>query len=117
MAIPRQADRRIRSGGRVNILLYGSARDGGVFHLVDPVILFRFLIFDRFRPVHIQEFDNLIAVNPYFIISLFLRLIEDKLHPKMKMGIVDIVGVFRPAVPGAPQIADHVACLDDAAFL
>lgn len=35
----------------------------------------------------------------------------------MKVGFVDVVGVFGAAVSGAAQVADDVAGLDDAAFL
>ncbi len=35
----------------------------------------------------------------------------------MQMRFVDVVCVFRAAVAGAAQIADHITGLDDAAFL
>ena len=35
----------------------------------------------------------------------------------MEMGRVDVVGVFRGAVSGAAQVADHVPSLDVAALL
>lgn len=84
--------------------------------MVDPVIFLGFLIFDGFGPVHGQKLDNFITVDPDFIISFFLGFIKNQLYSKMKVGVIDIIGILCAAVSGTSQISDYIACLDDTAF-
>ena len=66
--------------------------------------------------VHPQEFYQLITVDPDLVVPFLLGLVEDQLEAEMEMGRVDVVGVFRGAVSGSAQIADHISGSDHAAF-
>ncbi len=90
------------------------AGNGGVFHVQHPRIFPGFRILYGFRPVQLQKLYNLIAVDPDFMISILLGFIKDQLHAKVQMRFFNVVGVFRAAVAGAAQIADHISGLDDA---
>ncbi len=70
------------------------------------------------RAVQLQKLDKLVAVDPDFIVSLFLGFVEDELETEMQMWLVDVVGIFCTAVAGAARmITDHITGLDDASFL
>ena len=51
------------------------------------------------------------------MIAVLLGFIKNKLQAEMKMGLIDIVGVFRTAVAGSAEIADDVSGLDNTPFL
>ena len=85
--------------------------------MIDPVIFFGFLVFDGFRTVHGEKLDQLIAVNPDFIVALFLGFIEDQLQAKVQVRFIDVVGVFRTAVAGPAKVTDDIPGLYDASFL
>ena len=71
----------------------------------------------RLAAVHGQEFDQLVAADPNFVVSVLLGLVEDQLQTEVQVGFVDVVGVLRAAVSGASQVADHVAGLHVAPLL
>lgn len=104
--------------GRLLIpLLHRPARHRRVLHLVYPVVFLGLLVFDGFGAVHGEELGQFVAVDPDFVVAFLLGLVEDELEAEMKVGLVDVVGVFGAAVSGAAQVADDVAGLDDTAFL
>ena len=87
-------------------------RNCRVTHFKNPGIFFCFRVFFCFGAVQLQKPDNLVTVNPDLVISILLGFIKDQLHAKVQMRFFNVVGVFRAAVAGAAQIADHVSGLD-----
>ena len=88
-----------------------------VKHLVFSYKLLGFRIPIYGGPVPGKELDNLINVDPDFPVSLPLGFVEDKLHPKVKMGDGHPVDVFGGAVAGHPQIPDDIPAPDQVAGL
>ena len=96
------------------MILSGHCR---ITHFKNPGIFFCFRVLFCLGAVQLQKLDKLVAVDPDFIVSLFLGFVEDELETEMQMWLVDVVGIFRTAVAGAAQIADYITGLDDASFL
>ncbi len=75
----------------------------------DTEPFFGFLILFGERSVFAKKPCQCIAVYPDFIISIFLGLIKDQLHPEVEMYGIDVIGVFYCAIAGMPHIADHIS--------
>ncbi len=87
---------------------------GRVFHLKAPGPFFGFRIFFREAPVFVQETGECVAVDPDFVVPLFLGFVENKLQPPMEMDGLNVVDVFLFAVSGVPHVADHIPGSDHA---
>ena len=90
--------------------------DAGILHLINACPLLGALFLDRFRAVHGEKTDQLIAVNPDFVVSFFLGFVKNELQSEMQVRFNDVVGVFSGAVTGVPEITDHIPGGDEAAF-
>lgn len=101
---------------RLFLSLGGKLLKTGVFHFINTRPLLSAIFFDSFGAVYRQKTDQFIAVNPDLVISFFLGFVKNELQSKMQVRFSDVVGVFSAAVPGVPEITDHVPGGDETAL-
>jgi len=89
----------------------------GIYKIIYPAVFLGFIVLNRFYTVSAQEFNKVIAVDPDFIDAFLLGFVKYQLDAEMKMGGVDIVGIFRSAVTGSAKIADNISSLYNTAHL
>ena len=97
---------------RFRLLISGCC---GVLHLKMAEPFFGFRIFFGERSVFVKESGQGVAVDPDFVVPLFLGFVKNKLQAPVKMHHVNIVRVFHRTVAGMPHVADHVSGGDNAA--
>ena len=64
----------------------------------------------------IQKPDQLVTVDPYLIVSFFLRFVKDQLNAKVQMVRIDVIDIFRGTVSRPSQISDYVSRLYNRSF-